>query len=1149
MSKKNYQFIPKKAGDIYYFGQLVGGSYAIEYANIIEKHFGFVLIVTEDTKIAFKIFDEISQFSKHPIYYFPDWETVPYSKSSPSQKVISDRISTLYKLPKLKHGILIVSITTLMQRICPSYSLFKNTLLIKQGKKLSDCYLKEKLEQFGYKYVNQIIEQGEFNFKNDSFINLFPIGHNQLYRIDLIDNYVNNICKISFNQQKIIDKVSEINLFPKHELPINKNSLKLFCKNWEKFFNTPLEKNYIYTNISRGIIPSGIEYWYPLFFDQPLSTLFNYLSNNTIIIHHSNLQESALNFWNKIHRHYDNSAIFNKYLLHPNYLWINPNYLLNQFNKLPQIKITNTTLPKKENNINLGYKSLPSLILTEKGDKKISLERLDQFIKKFNGYITFCVKDKINQKKIQKLLTYIKLNPSFIKDYNLLFNNKFTLIISKISNGFIDISNNRAFICERDILNNDNFNIYDNDKIQWKTLNIAKSFFKTEKINYGQPVVHLEHGIGLYMGLTTIETNGINSEYLILIYANDTKLYVPVTSLHLINCYTGHSSDNVTLHKLGSDNWLRSRKKAIEKIHDVAAELLDIYCNRKLNIGYCFKYNKQRYKSFCNDFPFNITLDQQKAINDILGDMCQPIAMDRLICGDAGFGKTEVAMHSAFIAIENNKQVSILVPTTILAQQHYENFKNRFSSWSIKIEILSDFKNFKDQEQILEKIKKGELDIVIGTHKLLNKNIKWKNLGLLIIDEEHRFGVFQKEQIKARYNNIDIVTLTATPIPRTLYMAITGIRDISIITTPPDHRLPVKVFITEFNYSIIREVILREISRGGQVYYLHNKISDIEKIANYINQLVPEANVAIAHGQMHEYDLKKVMKNFYYGHFNILVCTTIIESGIDIPNANTIIIEQADHFGLAQLYQLRGRVGRLHYQAYAWLLTPNKKITKEAKKRFEVIESLKELGTGFTVSTNDLEIRGSGELLGEKQSGQIETLGLSLYTELLENSINDLKNNNLSLENLLNNNIEIELQIPSLIPDKFIENTSMRLSIYKKIARAKNEYELEEIKNDIINNFGLLPDSTNNLFDIASLRLQAHQLGLCKIKMGDRGGYINFLAKNNINTLKLVNLIQKEPNKWKLEGNTKLRFYFRDGIKEQNSRIKWIKNFINSLKY
>ncbi|STT11920.1 transcription-repair coupling factor [Klebsiella pneumoniae] len=579
----------------------------------------------------------------------------------------------------------------------------------------------------------------------------------------------------------------------------------------------------------------------------------------------------------------------------------------------------------------------------------------------------------------------------------------------------------------------------------------------------------------------------------------------------------------------------------------MAAELLDIYAQRAAKAGFAFKHDREQYQLFCDGFPFETTPDQAQAINAVLSDMCQPLAMDRLVCGDVGFGKTEVAMRAAFLAVENHKQVAVLVPTTLLAQQHYDNFRDRFANWPVRIEMLSRFRSAKEQAQILEQAAEGKIDILIGTHKLLQSEVKLRDLGLLIVDEEHRFGVRHKERIKAMRADVDILTLTATPIPRTLNMAMSGMRDLSIIATPPARRLAVKTFVREYDALVVREAILRETLRGGQVYYLFNDVENIQKAADKLAELVPEARIAIGHGQMRERELERVMNDFHHQRFNVLVCTTIIETGIDIPTANTIIIERADHFGLAQLHQLRGRVGRSHHQAYAWLLTPHPKaMTTDAQKRLEAIASLEDLGAGFALATHDLEIRGAGELLGEDQSGQMETIGFSLYMELLENAVDALKaGREPSLEDLTSQQTEVELRMPSLLPDDFIPDVNTRLSFYKRIASAKNEQDLEEIKVELIDRFGRLPDAARNLLDIARLRQQAQKLGIRKLESNEKGGVIEFNEKNNVNPVWLIGLLQKQPQHFRLDGPTRLKFM--QDLEERKTRMDWVRQFMRQL--
>ena len=667
------------------------------------------------------------------------------------------------------------------------------------------------------------------------------------------------------------------------------------------------------------------------------------------------------------------------------------------------------------------------------------------------------------------------------------------------------------------------------------------------ELKIGQPVVHLDHGVGRYGGLVTLDTGGLKAEYLLINYANESKLYVPVGSLHLISRYVGGSDETAPLHKLGNESWAKTRQKAAEKIRDVAAELLDVYAQREVKKGFEFKYDREEFQQFAATFPFEETHDQAMAINAVISDMCQPKAMDRLVCGDVGFGKTEVAMRAAFLAVMNHKQVAVLVPTTLLAQQHYENFKDRFANLPVNVEVLSRFKTAKEQKQILENLAEGKVDILIGTHKLIQSDVKFSDLGLLIIDEEHRFGVGQKEKIKQLRANIDILTLTATPIPRTLNMAMNGIRDLSIIATPPARRVSIKTFVRQKDDLIIREAILREILRGGQVYYLHNDVASIENTAEKLTALVPEARVVIGHGQMRERELERVMSDFYHQRYNVLVCSTIIETGIDVPTANTIIIERADNFGLAQLHQLRGRVGRSHHQAYAYLLTPPPKLmTKDAKRRLEALESLDNLGAGFILATHDLEIRGAGELLGNEQSGQIESIGFSLYMELLDAAVKALKEGREpSLEEITHQQAEIELRVPALLPDDYLGDVNMRLSFYKRIAAAESKQELDELKVELIDRFGLLPEATKNLLQIAEMRLMVKPLKVLKIDAGAQGGFIEFSPSAKVDPEKFIKLIQQNPIVYRFDGP--LKFKFVKALPENKVRLEFVMDLVKTL--
>lgn len=870
------------------------------------------------------------------------------------------------------------------------------------------------------------------------------------------------------------------------------------------------DAEHIYQQVSKGTLPAGIEYWQPLFFSEPLPPLFSYFPASTLIVNTGDLEASAERFQNEARARFENRGVDPmRPLLPPELLWLRSDELFSELKKWPRVQLKTERLADKAANTNLGYQTLPDLAV--QAQNKAPLDNLRRFLESFTGPVIFSVESEGRREALSEMLARIKVAPKHVLRLEEATGNGRYLMIGAAEHGFIDSQRGLALICESDLLGE---RVARRRQDSRRTINPDTLIRNLAELHIGQPVVHLEHGVGRYAGMTTLEAGGITGEYLMLTYANDAKLYVPVSSLHLISRYAGGAEENAPLHKLGGDAWTRARQKAAEKVRDVAAELLDIYAQRAAKAGFAFKHDREQYQLFCDGFPFETTPDQAQAINAVLSDMCQPLAMDRLVCGDVGFGKTEVAMRAAFLAVENHKQVAVLVPTTLLAQQHYDNFRDRFANWPVRIEMLSRFRSAKEQAQILEQAAEGKIDILIGTHKLLQSEVKLRDLGLLIVDEEHRFGVRHKERIKAMRADVDILTLTATPIPRTLNMAMSGMRDLSIIATPPARRLAVKTFVREYDALVVREAILRETLRGGQVYYLFNDVENIQKAADKLAELVPEARIAIGHGQMRERELERVMNDFHHQRFNVLVCTTIIETGIDIPTANTIIIERADHFGLAQLHQLRGRVGRSHHQAYAWLLTPHPKaMTTDAQKRLEAIASLEDLGAGFALATHDLEIRGAGELLGEDQSGQMETIGFSLYMELLENAVDALKaGREPSLEDLTSQQTEVELRMPSLLPDDFIPDVNTRLSFYKRIASAKNEQDLEEIKVELIDRFGRLPDAARNLLDIARLRQQAQKLGIRKLESNEKGGVIEFNEKNNVNPVWLIACCRSSPS-------------------------------------
>jgi len=1129
-----------------------------------------VLLLTHDTPSAIKIEQELKSLNTDnalSICLFPDWETLPYDTFSPHQDIISQRLATLYQLSRMEKGIVIVPVCTLLQRIAPKKYLDLNSLLIKKGDKKDLHQLRQELEASGYRAVDQVMEHGEFCARG-AIIDLFPMGSKSPFRLDFFDDEIDEIRLFDPESQRSSDKVEGIDLLPAHEFPTDKAGTNLFRSQYREMFSGNIPKESVYHQVSNGILPAGIEYYLPLFFDET-NTLCDYLSENTLVIISGDIDKAQTQFWSDAQfRYEDRKYDTSRPLLAPEKLFLNSEELYSALKPYDRITLkaqeqaTNNesdtvnegnNTPTKSGTVHFDVNTLPDLTVDHK--LKQPFELLTQFIesKETPNKILFIAESQGRRESVLDLLQRDNIKPQVFSTIDDFIESDETIgiTVNALTHGFIFQSkgtakkNAIALITESELLG---------DRVQQtrrrnkqKDVQADALFKNLAELSIGQPVVHIDHGIGRYSGLETLETGGITTEFLMLTYANESKLYVPVGSLHLISRYSGTDAEHAPLHKLGTDSWSKAKKKAAEKVKDVAAELLDIYAKRANNHGHTFKRDKNDYRAFADSFGFEETLDQEQAINAVVSDMLSPKTMDRLVCGDVGFGKTEVAMRAAFIAVNDSKQTAILVPTTLLAQQHYENFRDRFANWPVSIEVLSRFKTAKEQNAVIAKVESGEIDILIGTHKLLQNSIKYKNLGLLIVDEEHRFGVKQKEKIKQLRSNVDILTLTATPIPRTLNMAMGGMRDLSIIATPPAKRLAVKTFVRQREDALIRESILRETLRGGQVYFLHNNVDTIDKTAADIQTLVPEARIIVAHGQMRERELERIMSDFYHQRYNVLVCTTIIETGIDVPSANTIMMDRADHLGLAQLHQLRGRVGRSHHQAYAYLLTPHeKRMTKDAKKRLDAIASLEDLGAGFTLATHDLEIRGAGELLGEDQSGSMSQIGFSLYMEMLDEAVSSLKDGKtLSLDQVMRNQTEIELRVPALLPDDYIFDISLRLSIYKRIASCKSKQELDDIQVELIDRFGLLPQATKNLVHIAKLRLKAQTIGISRIEANESGGSIEFSDNTKVDPMLIIKLIQQKQSIYKMEGANKLKFIRTTA--DSKSRFVLVTTILNEL--
>ncbi|WP_295902879.1 transcription-repair coupling factor [uncultured Vibrio sp.] len=1134
---------PKGAGDKKFIGNLQGSSLSLAIAELADLHSNHTLLAVADPQTALKLQQEIEQFTDQDVTLFPDWETLPYDNFSPHQEIISDRIARLYQLPSLNSGITIVPISTLLQKQSPRDFLLQHTLMVKTGDLFSLEKLRIQLEQSGYRHVDQVFGPGEYASRG-SILDLFPMGSQDPYRIDFFDDEIDTIRTFDPENQRSIEDIEEIRLLPAHEFPTSESAIEDFRIRWRQRFDARREPESVYMQVSKGTWPAGIEYWQPLFFEKT-ETLFDYMTPDSQLIVVGDIEPSIDTFLNDVEHRYEQRNVDPlRPLLPPTELWIKKDALFGHFKHLAQTVLSTEEFEKKAGRKNLPIEALPDLAAQHKN--KEPLAALRQFSESFKGKIVFSVESEGRREALLELLQGVKLRPIEADNFHAAIsgNDKFSLVLGSSEHGFIDSKAKVALICESDLLGD---RVVQRRKKDRKTTNSDSVIRNLAELKTGQPVVHIDHGIGRYIGLQTLEAGGMVTEYVTLEYQNEAKLYVPVASLNLIGRYSGGAEESAPLHKLGGEAWVKARRKAAEKVRDVAAELLDVYAKRELKPGYKFVLDRGQYATFKSGFPFEETDDQSTAINAVMSDMCQAKAMDRLVCGDVGFGKTEVAMRAAFVSTDNNKQVAVLVPTTLLAQQHFENFRDRFANLPIRVEVLSRFKSAKEQKAIMQDVADGKVDILVGTHKLLSSDLKFKDLGLLIVDEEHRFGVRQKEKVKAMRADVDILTLTATPIPRTLNMAMSGMRDLSIIATPPARRLAIKTFVRQSDDAVVREAVLREIMRGGQVYFLHNQVDTIDKVAESLAKLIPEARITTAHGQMRERELEKVMNDFYHQRFNLLVCTTIIETGIDVPTANTIIMDRADNLGLAQLHQLRGRVGRSHHQAYAYLLTPHPKaMSKDAIKRLDAIASLEDLGAGFTLATHDLEIRGAGELLGDEQSGQIQSVGFNLYMEMLEQAVEALKEGKEpSLDELLREQTEVEMRLPALLPDDYIPDVNTRLSMYKQIASVSNRGELAELKVELIDRFGTLPDATKNLLSVSEIKLDAAAIKVKKIEAHDKGGYIEFYPDADINPVFLVKLLQSQPQKFAMEGPTKLKFTIP--LVDRRKRVRFVVDMLSEF--
>lgn len=1139
--------IPTKPGQRLRLSNLQQDSLALALNQLADGYEGVILVITPDNLMANRLAAALRFFSPQlTVMNFPDWETLPYDHFSPHQDITSQRLSTLAQLHHVQRALLLVPITTLMQGVAPLNYILATSLCITCGEKKSIEDIRKNLQLGGYHCVAHVLTRGEFAVRG-SILDVFPMGSDLPYRIDFSDDEIDSIRHFDPDTQRSIEKIEKINVLPAREFPLSASAINFFRQQWrENFVGNPLNCS-LYEAVSEGRAPAGIEYYLPLFFPQT-QVLTDYLPKKALILQINNVQQAAEHFWSEINERYEQLRHdIERPLLAPKQLYIEVEALFTRLKEFPRILLQQMPAESPDA-YHSRVKNFPNLTVDHKLEQ--ALERLHAFLNEFlknpHARVLFCVESAGRREVLIDLLNKFSIQVHRCETWQEFLHAPecIHLMITPLEEGFYLESPPLALITEAQLFGNQ---IIQKRQAKTKSVDGRTIIRNLAELSEGSPVVHIDHGIGRYRGLQHLKIEDQENEFLIVEYAAKAKLYVPVSSLNLISRYSGNDSEHAPLHQLGSEAWEKEKRKAAEQMRDVAAELLDVYAHRAAHKGYAFQLPEQDYQAFSAQFPFTETQDQAQAIQQVIKDMTSERTMDRLICGDVGFGKTEVAMRAAFLAVQSNKQVAILVPTTLLAQQHFQNFSDRFAEWPVHIEMISRFRSVALQKKILERLQMGKIDILIGTHKLLSKELQFPRLGLLIIDEEHRFGVQQKERLKALRAEVDILSLTATPIPRTLNMALSGLRELSIIATPPARRLSIKTFVQMRNSGLIREAILRELLRGGQVYFLHNQVDSIEKTARELEALVPEARVQVAHGQLRESQLEHVMADFYHQRFNVLICTTIIETGIDVPSANTIIIDRADKFGLAQLHQLRGRVGRSHHQAYAYLMTPPKEImTVDAMHRLEAFTSLDDLGAGFTLAMHDLEIRGAGEVLGEQQSGNMQSIGFSLYMELLEQTVDALKSGKEpAFKHLGHHETEIDLQISALIPESYLPDVHMRLVMYKRIAHAKNQQELESLQVEMIDRFGLLPIALKNLFQLSELKLLAKKIGIKKIVSGPQGGRIEFNPKPNINPSTIIQLIQKNPSQYKLDGPSRLRF-----IAEQPSaelRIKMLYMLLDKL--
>ena len=1092
-------------------------------------------VVSGDPLSAQRLAFEIPWFSPGlKVALLPDWETLPYDHFSPHQDLVSERLATLYRVARGECDVVVVAATTALYRLAPPSYLAAFTFFLTQGERLDVERLRTQLALAGYAHVTQVVAPGEFSVRG-GLIDLFPMGSTLPYRIDLFGDDIESIKTFDVDTQRTLYPMRDVRLLPAREFPLDDGGRARFRSRFREVFEGDPSKSALYKDISHGIVPGGIEYYLPLFFEAT-ACFADYLPAHTVVALHGDIAGATDRFWQDTESRWKllrgDKA---RPLLPPTELFLPPD----QFNGMLK--------PFGRVEFAMGgagpTTALPPVQVDRRADDPLAA--LKRFLATTDARVALVAESAGRRETMQQYFAQYGLAPTLVDDFAAFASGqqRVVLLASHLASGFAWPKGGMALVTEAELYANV---VRRSAREAARRSNVDAMVRDLSEVRIGDPVVHEQHGIGRYLGLVTLDLGDGANEYLQLIYANDAKLYVPVSNLHLISRYSGASPEAAPLHELGSAQWEKAKKRAAQQAHDTAAELLNLYAQRAARKGHAFGFKPHDYEAFAEGFGFEETADQAAAIESVINDMTSGRAMDRLVCGDVGFGKTEVALRAAWVALADGKQVALLVPTTLLAEQHFQTFSDRFSDTAVRLAELSRFRTGKEVKAALAGLADGKIDLVIGTHKLLQADVKFRNLGLVIIDEEHRFGVRQKEQLKRLRAEVDVLTLTATPIPRTLAMSLEGIRDFSVIATAPQRRLAIKTFVAPYSQGIVREAALRELKRGGQIYFLHNDIDTIATRAETLGRLVPEARIAVAHGQMAERELEHVMRDFYQQRINLLLCSTIIETGIDVPTANTIIIDRADRFGLAQLHQLRGRVGRSHHQAYAYLLTPPADaLSALAKKRLEAIQMMEDLGSGFYLAMHDLEIRGAGEVLGESQSGEMKEIGFQLYSDMLKTAVSALRTGREpDLSQPLGVTTEINLHVPALLPALYCNDVHERLVLYKRLASAETPDELESIQEELVDRFGPTPEPAQALLACHRLRLVARALGVAKLDAGPERTTLQFVKQPPFDPGKLILLVQKD-GRIRFAGQDRIRI--ERGAPTLGDRIALVGDFLRRL--